>query len=85
MRAFTLLDQMMFRIKVSTTKTSAKIGVSLASLASQVLALPFDRKLSAPPEMAPEEVHRSRCASAKQSIAASMLEHASFQLFGLYA
>ena len=54
MRAFAFADQMMFRMKVSTTKTSAKIGVSLASFASQVLALPLDRKLSAPPEMAPE-------------------------------
>ena len=54
MRVFIFFDQMMFKIKVSTTKTSAKIGVSLASLASQVLAFPLDRKLSAPPEIAPD-------------------------------
>lgn len=39
---------------VSKTKTRPIHLVAFASLASIVLALPFDRKVSAPPEIAPD-------------------------------
>ena len=41
-------------VRVRITKTSANHLVIFASFASRVLALPLERKVSAPPEMAPE-------------------------------
>ena len=43
-----------FRISVSRTNASANHFVAFASFASSVLALPFDKNVSAPPDIAPE-------------------------------